>query len=74
MICELIIIRLYFILFFVVLECVVCTEIGSQDPHCKENQAQLPQTWKALAQVCRQNKKWHLQLENNVVSYSKQSV
>ena len=46
MICELIIIGLYFILFFVVLECVVCTEIGSPSPYYKENQAQLPHTEK----------------------------
>ena len=41
MICELIIIGLYFILFFV-----VCTEIGSPSPYYKENQAQLPHTEK----------------------------
>ena len=51
------IIGISYVLFFVVLECVVCAQTGLQGPSYRDGQAQFPQAWRALAQVCWWHKK-----------------
>lgn len=50
------IIRISYLLFFVILECVVYAQTGLEGPSCREGQARFPQAWRALGQVCWQHR------------------
>ena len=50
------IIRISYVLFFVILECVVYAQTGLEGPSCREGQARFPQAWRALGQVCWQHR------------------